>query len=463
MHADVSNLTQSNVCLRPLVGADATFTPMKVTRFGTPADARATDQANEVEWRNGLTVGSLFEVLIAHQDLVPGTGEDAESHPLLLGVTDELVPRFVFQDLALGFRENRTFFMLFNDYITADDHFQPPTMYYFNTDEAESSFFNDHVNGNGLKMRTMVPVHHSSGAEVGRAQAVAVLARCKGPQKSSCLLIHLGNDYQQHVLDDPFQALFDESNLLGPVFQSQKRISQHLCAPILNPNARIGCTSPLNYETMHLPPELRDFKLELRDVNFSFLPGASMLENLVLYEFNGGNQTVAAEQSLLHLPQFREHKSTNVATDGTFDFEMFSPYGMPSHVAVFARDLDMSKDYLVQPLIKQLSIQCNTTMKKSNTVLNANVHQLYHITQRNVNNRARYNRHTFNKRQVVLLSAEDIGLMGLHMKEYQNEKRALFRFSGAVDQVARLHAILIYNNRGLHVYGKQLRVTRLKD
>ena len=86
----------------------------------------------------------------------------------------------------------------------------------------------------------------------------------------------------------------------------------------------------------------------------------------------------------------------------------------------------------------------------------------YHITQRNVNQRARYNRHTFNNRQVVLLSAEDIGLMGLEMKEYQKEKRALFRFYGTVDQMSRVHAILIYNNRGLQVYGKQMHVVRLQ-
>ena len=165
----------------------------------------------------------------------------------------------------------------------------------------------------------------------------------------------------------------------------------------------------------------------------------------------------------MHLPQFREHKTTAVQADGSFDFEMFSPYGMPSHIAIFARDTDMSKDHLVQPLIKQLSIMCNTTQKKSNTILNANVHQLYHITQRNVNNRARYNRHTFNKRQVVLLSAEDIGLMGLELTEYQKEKRVLFRFHGTVDQISRVTAILIYNNRGLHVYGKQLQVVRLSE
>ena len=99
-------------------------------------------------------------------------------------------------------------------------------------------------------------------------------------------------------------------------------------------------------------------------------------------------------------------------------------------------------------------------MKKSNTILGANVHQLYHITQRNVNQRARYNRHTFNHRQVVLMSAEDIGLMGLQLDQYQKSKRAVFRFQGIVDQLANITAVLIFNNRGLYIHGKQLSVVR---
>ena len=104
---------------------------------------------------------------------------------------------------------------------------------------------------------------------------------------------------------------------------------------------------------------------------------------------------------------------------------------------------------------------CTTTQQKSNTILEADVHQLYHITQRNVNQRARYNRHTFNKRQVVLMSAEDIGMMGLEMEEYQLEKRAQFLFTGTVDQMGRVTVVLIYNNRGLYVQGKHMSVIRL--
>ena len=135
---------------------------------------------------------------------------------------------------------------------------------------------------------------------------------------------------------------------------------------------RIGCTAPLNFETGHLPPELRDFRLELRDIDFSFLPGKVQLEPLVLYEFNGGNQIPTTEDNLLHLPQFKETHA-DVESDGTFDFEVFSPYGMPSYVAIFCRDQDRSRDHLRQPIIKQLSMMCNTTQKQSNTILDANV------------------------------------------------------------------------------------------
>jgi hypothetical protein len=266
-----------------------------------------------------------------------------------------------------------------------------------------------------------------------------------------------GDDGKTTVFAD-IQA---ESRRLGPVYRSQRRISQHLCAPVLNPDARLQCSAPLNYETRHLPPELRDFVIRLQNVDWSFLPGSVTVEPLTLYEFNGGNQAPAAQDNLLHLPQFRISSTTDVQGDGKFDFEVFSPYGMPSYIAVFARDQDFSKNYLIQPLVKQLNIMCNTTMKKSNSILNADVHQLYHITQRNVHPRAKYDRKDFNKRQVVLLSAEDIGLMGLLPSEYQYEKRAVFRFRGTVDQIAEVTALLIFNNRGLYVHGKQLSVERL--
>ena len=161
----------------------------------------------------------------------------------------------------------------------------------------------------------------------------------------------------------------------------------------------------------------------------------------------------------MHLPNFRSAITEDTA-GGTFDLTMFSPYGMPSYIALFARDMNFARDHELQPLIKQLSIVCTTTMKKSNTVLDADNHKLYHITQRNVHPRAAYDRTDFDRRQVILLRAEDIGMLGID--EYQKEKRTNFQFRGTVDQVARVTVLLIYNNRGLYVHGKQLSVERLR-
>ena len=53
--------------------------------------------------------------------------------------------------------------------------------------------------------------------------------------------------------------------------------------------------------------------------------------------------------------------------------------------------------------------------------------------------------------------------MGLQIGEYQKEKRAVFRFSGIVNELCRITVLLIYNNRGLYVEGKQLGVVRLQN
>ena len=441
----------------------------------TIADTRAPGTgATRDGWEFSAFVGQKMEILIPAANLnVAYKNPAAAVGPQLVGMDAQ--NRLVFQDAAFQFETNRKIFIMFNDVGTSAAPL-PPTVIWFNTDDVEVGFSYraDGGGNNHLQVITRVPAYRMDPLAAGniqdghitKAQLVAVIAACGaagGLSNKTCLMFHFGEEIQKFFDNKVFADLRQECSQIGPVWRSQKRISQHLCAPVLNPNSRIGCVAPLNFETMHLPPELRDFKLELRGVDFSFLPGTSMLENLMLYEFNGGNQVVAADQSLLHLPQFDEKQVVVDNLQGTFDFEMFSPYGIPSFFAIFARDLDMSKDHERQPLIKQLSIMCNTTMKKSNTILNANVHQLYHITQRNVNQRARYNRHVFNRRQCVLLSAEDVGLMGLDADAYQKEKRSLFRFHGTVNQFCRLTVVLIYNNRGLHVYGKQLRVVRLQN
>jgi len=98
-------------------------------------------------------------------------------------------------------------------------------------------------------------------------------------------------------------------------------------------------------------------------------------------------------------------------------------------------------------------------MKKSNTILEAREHELYHLTQRNVHPRAEYTRHSNQKRQVILLCAEDIGDMGI--AEYQKEKRANFVLSGLLDVPATVTALFIYNNRGLSVRNMELNVVRV--
>ena len=409
-------------------------------------------------------VGNVLEIM-THDD-VPLVYKPTGSRPHL--VTSEGDDVLLFQDLAMGFDTPRTFFLSVNGIGKKNDRVRPLT-WSFSTADCTTEL-HEVVTEGVLQMHVCTRVAKVYDSE-GDLMEIEFFHQpleqdTFGTMRNTCAIAQFGPRFQATWFgEDPeipvsvFRPIEEESRLVGPVFRSQLRISQHLCAPILNPNARIGCSAPLNYETPHLPPELRDFVLVMRDVDWSFLPGRVTLEPLTMYEFNGGNQSPAAEDNLLHLPQFREGSSSTLSDDGAFSFEVFSPYGMPSYVAVFARDSDFSVSYKRQPLIKQLSIMCNTTMKRSNTILEADVHQLYHMTQRNVNERARYDRTAFNHRQVVLLTAEDIGVMGID--EYQREKRAVFRFEGVLDQQGKVTALLIFDNRGLYINGKQLSVVRL--
>ena len=442
---------------------------LDVINVRLPTDKRSQVGANaEFPFSlHGFGVGNVFEVV--HQ--TTGMYTDYRlPHLFSTGNNDCLI----ISGLHFSFAENRTFFVGMNKFGTqaVPEAAATRKSFYFHTRDCETIICR---RGNTTTHTVCTKINRIFEAPPQPANLAAFVKNLKISNHTDLIAFcHLGPQYQDLFIGDPttddnslqtfavsrFDPLLRESLEIGPVFQGKRRISQHLCAPILNPNMRIGCTAPLNFETGHLPPELRDFRLELRDVDFSFLPGVCSLQNLMLYEFNGGNQIVAAQDNLLHLPQFRE-QSAMVEADGNFDFEMFSPFGMPSFIAMFCRDTDRSRDHLSQPIIKQLSIMCTTTMKKSNTILEADVHELYHITQRNVNQRARYNRFIFNKRQVVLMSAEDIGMMGLTASEYQSEKRARFRFQGTVDQIGRVNAVLVYNNRGLYVQGKHMSVVRL--
>ena len=45
------------------------------------------------------------------------------------------------------------------------------------------------------------------------------------------------------------------------------------------------------------------------------------------------------------------------------------------------------------------------------------------MTQRNVHPRSEYDSAAFNRRQTLLLTTEDVGIMGLEAKHYQRQKR----------------------------------------
>ena len=299
----------------------------------------------------------------------------------------------------------------------------------------------------------------------------AVMVALKGTEDGVTHLFD-GVDLYMYIVDDefvqankvfstgPFVEQIAATQSRGAVFQSIKRISQHVCGPILNPNLRIGAAAPLNYDSRHLPPELRDFRLKMHSIDWSRLQAKSTtLNEINLYQFRDGIQKVGAQQNILYLPQFRE--VVRPVTDNTFDFEVFSELGSPSYFCIFCRS--GATDILQQPIIRTLSIFNGTTKKKSNVVTDATVTQLYHLTQRNVHEAAQYDRAAFRRRQTILLSAEDIGMLGLKADEYQKAKRVRYVFSGTTDDPGNLYVVLIYNNRGLHIDGRRLQVVTLHD
>ncbi len=92
------------------------------------------------------------------------------------------------------------------------------------------------------------------------------------------------------------------------------------------------------------------------------------------------------------------------------------------------------------------------------------VSQLFHLTQRNVHPQAQYDKDAFRRRQTVLLSTEDVGMLGLAANEYQKAKRVRYVFSGTTDSiVGDLYIVLVYNNRGLHIDGRRLQVVTLHE
>ena len=183
------------------------------------------------------------------------------------------------------------------------------------------------------------------------------------------------------------------------------------------------------------------------------------MNELTLYDFKGGTQKVGAEQNVLYLPQFREFKRS--VTGNEFKVTCFSELGSPSYFCFFCRSA--TTDILQQPLINTLSIFNETTKKKSNSIQDLSIGQMFHLTQRNVHAAAEYSRAAYNRRQTVLLSAEDVGLLGLRAHEYQKAKRVEYTFSGTTDRPGQLYVVLVYNNRGLHIDGRRLQVVTLHE
>ena len=315
-----------------------------------------------------------------------------------------------------------------------------------------------------IGIRTGQPKMYANGVLVDVTRAL--FDTVKGIQNQSFEMILLDKDFaeQNQTYDSevgPFEEDVSYTQRVGAVFQSIKRISQHVCAPILNPNMRIGTVAPLNYDSRHLPPEMRDFRLQFYDIDWSRLQASkTSLNELTLYQFKDGNQKVGAETNVLYLPQFREFKRP--VTDGSFEVEIFSELGAPSYFCFFCRS--SSTDILQQPIIRTLSIYNGTTKKKSNVVQDLSVSQMFHLTQRNVHPQAQYDKDAFRRRQTVLLSTEDIGLLGLTHGEYQKPKRVRYMFSGTTDSVlGDLYIVLVYNNRGLHIDGRRLQVVTLHE
>ena len=274
-----------------------------------------------------------------------------------------------------------------------------------------------------------------------------------------CLFIP-GKKYMEEFMSGNYDDIRSDGRSLGMVHRVQNRISQHLCAPILNPNLRLECKAPLNHETRHLPPEMRDFQLIMHDVNFDFLQASETpkLGDIILSEFDGGNQQVAVSESLLYLPNFKEFSSP-VRDDLTFNIECYSGNGVPAYMCFFCRDID---EFGQQPLITHLTLENKTTNTKSNTIYNTDVHELFHLTQRNVHERALYDHIAFNNRQTLLLATEDIGILGMDtIDHYQKQKRVVIQASGKCNNTGTVTVLFIYNNRGLYLQGVQKSVIRL--
>ena len=268
----------------------------------------------------------------------------------------------------------------------------------------------------------------------------------------------------QGIFDDPIlQAYLKASKSSGNIFESKLSVSQYLTAPMITPDYRSGCTEPLDQTSAFLPPEMRDFTITLRDLDWSAITDMAdvNVRHLIFSEFNGGNQQPAAIPSLLSVPEFR--LSTEVLPIGSrsFDIELFTPQGPPAFWVIYARETEMKTRQGGQPRIEQLSMRCLTTGKKSDTIHETSENELYFMTQRNTHPRANYDSSKFASHQTILLRSEDVGTMGLSPHMYQREKRTRYRVHGTLSEkpssmLRTVFVVLVYNNRGLQIQGKEI-------
>ena len=130
--------------------------------------------------------------------------------------------------------------------------------------------------------------------------------------------------------------------------------------------------------------------------------------------------------------------------------------GPPCFWCIFARR-DDSPNYGLQPIIDNLTLTCMTTGKMSDTIQGADKAELFFMTRRN------YSDTDFKQRQVILLRSEDVGTMGINPRLYQREKRTRYRVQGTSHWAAdnTISIILVYNNRGLQITGKEISVQYL--
>ena len=262
------------------------------------------------------------------------------------------------------------------------------------------------------------------------------------------------------------EASLDTGNIYAPHFE----VTQPLTAPIISPDFRNNCIEPLDQMTAFLPPELRDFRLILGDMDWRHVSDKQhtvTVKRLIFSEFNGGNQQVASLPSLLSVPEFRQHKVYIEGPGRTvqtvdFDTEIFTPMGPPCFWCVFARS-DDGPNYGQQPIVDQLTFTCMTTGKKSDTIQNAGKAELFFMTRRNCHKNANYTDAAFKERQVILLRSEDVGTMGINPRLYQREKRVRYRIQGTCrwPRDSTVSIILAYTNRGLQIAGKEISVQYL--